>query len=409
MNVEVISVGTELLLGQIVNTNLATIGAALAEAGIDSYRQTVVGDNLDRLADAIRESLSRSDAVVLTGGIGPTQDDLTREAICAATGLEMAFDEEYAAHLKRWWESRRRGMPPTNFKQAEHPAGATLIPNEKGTAPGLDITHDGKRIFAMPGVPAEMVLMLRRHVVPALVSAGGEQGVLKSRVLRSYGLPESKVAELLADLFEEYSNPTIAFLASAGEIKIRLTAKGDDRAGADALIAPVEAEVRARLGQHIFGADEDTVEKIIFEALATRGWSVGTAESATGGMIAARLTSVPGASDHYRGSVVAYATDLKRGLLSVSADALATGVVSEETAIAMAEGAREALDVDVAVAVTGSAGPDPQDQPAGTMVVAVVTPLDRAVQTLRLPGDRERVRTYTTTAALQMLRAALVD
>jgi nicotinamide-nucleotide amidase len=407
MNVEVIAVGTELLLGQIVNTNLATIGRALAEAGLDTYRQVVVGDNLDRLAEAIREGLDQSDAIILTGGIGPTQDDITREGICAATGLEMAFSEEHAAHLEAWWASRGREMPATNYKQAEHPAGAVLIPNSKGTAPGLDIDVNGKRIFALPGVPAEMMLMLSEHVVPALIAFdGGDAAVLKSRVLRSYGMSESKVAELLGDLFEGQGNPTMAFLASAGEIKVRLTAKAASVEEADALIAPVEAEVRSRLGT-VFGVDDETLERLIFDALEQRGWTIGTAESATGGMIAARLTAVPGASQFVRGGVVSYATGVKQAVLGVPAETLEESVVSEGTALAMAAGAREVLGADVGVAVTGSAGPDPQEREVGTMVIAVATPEDARARTFRMPGDRERVRTYTVTAALHLVRLAV--
>ena len=409
LGVEVIAVGTELLLGQIVNTNLATIGAALAEAGLDSYHQVVVGDNLERLATQISASLERADAVILTGGIGPTQDDLTREGICAAAGLEMTYSEEYARHLEDWWASRGREMPATNYKQAEHPAGARLIENKKGTAPGLDIDLAGKRIFALPGVPAEMAPMLAAHVIPELVTLqGGEIAVLKSRVLRSYGLSESRVAEVLADLYEAQANPTMAFLASAGEIKIRLTAKAATEEEADALIAPVEVEVRKRLDS-IFGSDDETLEQIIFDALESKGWTLGTAESATGGMLAARLTSVPGASNYFRGSVVAYAAELKATLLGVSDDTIAAGVVSEETALAMAEGGRSTLGVDVVVAVTGSAGPDAQEQAVGTMVVAVATPERSQARSLKMPGDRERVRAYTTTAALHLARLAVSD
>ncbi|MDH3538379.1 MAG: competence/damage-inducible protein A [Acidimicrobiia bacterium] len=406
MNVEVIAVGTELLLGQIVNTNLATIGRALAEAGLDTYRQVVVGDNLERLAEAIREGLAQSDAIILTGGIGPTQDDITREGICAATGLGMGYSDEWAAHLEEWWARRGSEMPPNNLKQAEHPTGAVLIPNPKGTAPGLDLTIDGKRIFALPGVPAEMKLMLADHVIPALVEVEGGPAVLRSRVLRSYGLGESKVADLLSDIYDGLTNPTMAFLASAAEIKVRLTAKAATIEEADALIAPVEAAVRERLGT-VFGADDDTLESLIFRALGERGWTIGTAESATGGMVVARLTAVPGASDFVRGSVVSYATEVKEQVLGVPAQTLAAGVVSEETALAMAAGARSVLGADVVVAVTGSAGPDPQEREVGTMVLAVATPEGARARTMRMPGDRERIRTYTTTAALHLVRLAV--
>lgn len=406
MNVEVIAVGTELLLGQIINTNLATIGQALAEAGVDTYRQVVVGDNLERLAQAISQALDEADAVILTGGIGPTQDDITREGICAAAGLEMDYSDEYAAHLERWWESRGREMPATNYRQAEFPTGATLIPNAKGTAPGIDLAIGSKRIFALPGVPAEMHEMLTGHVVPALLAGEASGGVLRSRILRSYGLSESKVAELLADLFEAQDNPTMAFLASSGEIKVRLTAKATTAVDADALIAPVEAEVRTRLGS-VFGADDETVERLIFDGLHDRGWTLGTAESATGGMIVARLTAIPGASQYVRGSIVSYATAVKEEVLGVPSEVLTGGVVSEASALAMASGGQRVLGADVVVAVTGSAGPDPQEQQVGTMIIAVATPDDARARTLRMPGDRERVRTYTTTAALHLTRRAI--
>jgi len=406
VNVEVIAIGTELLLGQIINTNLATIGRALAEAGLDTYRQVVVGDNLDRLSQAIRQGLDDSDALILTGGIGPTQDDITREGICAATGLEMEYSEDWAARLEAWWAARNREMPANNYQQAQHPAGAVLIDNPRGTAPGLDLAVEGKRIFAMPGVPAEMELMLHGHVIPALIELGGGPAVLRSRVLRSYGMGESKVAELLADIFERQTNPTMAFLASAGEIKVRLTAKASTIEEADALIAPVEAAVRERLGT-VFGADDETVEQIIFDALQARGWTIGTAESATGGMVAAALTAIPGASNYVRGSVVAYATEVKEQVLGVDTETLGAGVVSEPTAIAMASGAREVLGADVVVAITGSAGPDPQERDVGTIVIAVATPEDARARTLDMPGDRERIRTYATTAALQLTRLAV--
>ena len=231
MIVEVLAVGTELLLGQIVNTNANQLGMRLADAGLDHYHQSVVGDNVDRIVDAIRLAMSRAGALIITGGIGPTQDDLTREAICVATDTEMVFDEDYAAVLRRRWEERGREMPDSNLRQAEHPAGAALIPNPKGTAPGLKVRSGDTWIFAVPGVPAELLPMVERHILPFLQrEAGGEDAVVVSRLLRSWGESESKVADMLGDLFAEHTNPTLAFLASAGEIKVRLTAKAADRA-----------------------------------------------------------------------------------------------------------------------------------------------------------------------------------
>lgn len=408
MIVEVIAVGTELLLGQIVNGNGAVIGRRLAEEGLDAHYQVVVGDNDERLVAALTTAVKRADAVILTGGIGPTQDDLTREAICRATGRAMVFSSEYAERLRARWEATGRIMPESNLRQAEYPEGGTQLPNAKGTAPGIFLEHEGAWIFALPGVPQEMEALLDEEVMPRLRRMVGGPAVVKSRLLRSWGMSESQVAELLDDLFRASVNPSVAFLASSGEIKVRVTAKADTDAEASALIAPVEAAVRERLGVRIFGSDGETIEAVVLRMLEERGWHLATAESATGGLIAARLTSVPGASRVFVGSLVAYATELKRRLLAVPAAVLdQAGVVSEETAMAMAVGAARLLGAEVAVAVTGSAGPDEQDQPAGTMVIGVHTPDDTAARTFRMPGDRERVRTYTGTAALHLVRLAV--
>ena len=408
MRVEVLAVGTELLLGQIVNTNGAEIGERLADAGFDHFHQAVVGDNLDRVAEAIRTAVERSDALIITGGIGPTQDDVTREAICRAAGVEMRFSEDHADRLRSWWERQGRVMPETNLQQARYPDGAEMIDNPKGTAPGLRIGVGECWVFALPGVPQEMLPMLERDVIPFLLRESGEETVIRSRLIRTWGESESRIAELLGDLFVESENPTMAFLASAGEIKVRLTARAADVPSADDIIRPVEEEVRRRLGRFVFGADGQIVEAIVLDLCRDRGWTLATAESATGGMIGARITSVPGASDVYVGGVVAYATDLKESLLGVDADVIAEhGVVSEEVALAMAEGAAAALAADVAVAVTGSAGPDDLEHPAGTMIIAVRTPEDSKAMTRRLPGDRERVRTYATTSALHLCRLGL--
>jgi len=407
--VEVLAVGTELLLGQIINGNGAEIGAVLADAGLSHYRQSVVGDNLTRLTEAVTETTRRADALIITGGLGPTQDDLTREALAAAAGVEMAFSEEHAAHLRGLWARRGREMPETNLRQAEHPAGSELIANAKGTAPGLRMRLGSCWVFALPGVPEEMRPMLHEHVIPFLVDqAGDERGVLVSRLLRTWGESESRIAEQLGDLYAGSANPTLAFLASAGEIKLRLTARAATREEAREMVQPLEDEIRRRLGRLVFGADEATVERIVLSGCADRGWSLGTAESATGGLVAAAITAVPGSSKAFRGSIVAYAREAKEAMLGVSAGAIDEhGLVSEETALAMAEGAAERLDADVVVAITGSAGPESLEHPAGTMVFAVRTPEDARARRMSLPGDRERVRTYSTTAALHLVRLAL--
>jgi nicotinamide-nucleotide amidase len=401
--VEVVAVGTELLLGQIVNGNAATIGAALAEKGLDAHYQQVVGDNHQRLTDAITLAMSRADAVIITGGIGPTQDDLTREAVCAATGREMEFSDEYADHLREWWQRRGRVMPESNLQQAEHPAGAELLMNPKGTAPGLAMEHEGTSIFCVPGVPAEMEYLLHREVLPRI--APNDTAVLSSRLLRSWGRSESDIADTLDDLYRGSTNPSLAFLASGGEIKIRITAKADERGGADRLIEPMEREVRARLGDAVFGTDDETIERVLLRTLNDLGYTIATAESMTGGLVAAALTSLPGSSAVVRGGLVAYQEDLKEKLLGVD---VGDGVVTKETAIQMARGGRELLGADVVVSVTGSAGPEPLEKPPGTMVVAVATPEHAQARELTMVGDRERVRTYGVTNALQLTRLALI-
>ncbi len=410
MNVETLAVGTELLLGQIVNTNAAAIAVRLADSGMTHVRQTVVGDNATRMQDAIREAVGRCDALVITGGIGPTQDDITREAVAAVAGVPLFFDEAYARDMRVLWERRGREFPESNLRQAYRPEGAVAIPNPKGSAPGFRIEVDGCWILALPGVPAEMLAMLDDDVMPFLVSmTGDDASIVVSRVIKSWGMSEAAVGELLSDLFEGSENPTVAFLASAGVIKVRLTARASTQEAAHSLIAPLETEVRRRLGDHIFGVDDDTIEGIIHALLLERRWTIATAESATVGMVASRLTSVAGSSATFRGSIGAYASDIKTSLLYVPEDLMRTkGIVSQDTALAMARGVRRRLGADVGVAVTGSAGPEPLEVEAGTMCVAVVTPDGERARTFTMPGDRERVRTYTATAALHQTRLALM-
>ena len=291
----------------------------------------------------------------------------------------------------------------------EYPEGAEMLANPKGTAPGLRMLIHGTWVFALPGVPAEMLPMVDEHVLPFLVSrAGGEEAVLVSTVIRSWGRAESQISEICADLFEDSGNPTVAFLASSGEIKVRLTAHASDEEAARALLQPVVDEVVSRIGHTVFAIDGPPTEEMVLDLLRERGWTMATAESATGGLIAAKLTGVPGASDVFAGSIVAYATRLKQSALDVGSEVIEEhGVVSEEIALAMARGAVERLGVDVAVAITGSAGPTLQERAAGTMVLAVVTPEGSGTRTVRLPGDRERVRVYATTAALHLLRLGI--
>ncbi len=406
MIVEVIAVGTELLYGQTVNTNAAAIGARLVDAGLEHQHSSVVGDDHGRMVEAIQLAINRADALIITGGLGPTQDDITREAIAEATQRPLLFSDEYADRLRRWWEGRGREMPESNLKQAEYPEGADLLDNPKGTAPALRLDLGDSIVFAVPGVPAELEVLLDMYVIPDLRDRSDERVVL-NRVLRTYGESESKIGEVLADIYDD-GNPSMAFLASAAEIKIRLTAKAATLQEAEAMVAPLEAAVKERLGKLIFGVDDETIEKIVLGLARQNGWSIVTAESATGGLVASRLTAIPGASKVFRGAIVAYHEDIKRMNLGVDAALIEQhGVVSEPVAIAMADGVAAALEADVAISVTGSAGPDPQERPVGTMVIGVHTPDKTMARTVTLPGDRERIRTYTTTGALHLARLAM--
>ena len=404
MIVEVIAVGTELLLGQIVNTNAAFIGSILAERGFDAHFHQTVGDNQQRMVEAITTAVGRADAVIITGGIGPTQDDITREALAEATGRDLIFDEGYAEHLRGWWKRRKSTMPESNLRQATHPAGSELMINPRGSAPGIALEHEKTLIFCVPGVPAEMEFLVVNEVLPRLTRRAGVDQAIASRLIRTWGRSESAIAEVLDDLYEA-ANPSIAFLANASEIKVRITAKAPTVSEAMAKIEPVEMEVRARLGESVFGADGETIERVLLDMLAERSYTIGTAESVTGGMVTARLTDLPGSSAVVKGGIIAYDSKLKQELLGVDD---ISRVVEEATAIRMADGARELLGVDVAVALTGSAGPTPLEKPPGTVVIGVATPDDTRAREMRYVGDRERVRVYATTAALHLVRLALL-
>jgi nicotinamide-nucleotide amidase len=409
---EVVAVGTELLLGQIVDTNSAWLGERLALAGIDSFFQTKVGDNQTRIVLALRSALARSDAVVVCGGLGPTQDDITRDAIAEVMNVRLVRDEAIVERIAAMFGSRGREMPASNLRQAEVPEGASVIPQVRGTAPGLVCPVGHKVIYAIPGVPHEMMEMAERAVIPDLQARTGVAAVIISRTLRSWGLSESKLAEMvgprLVALDEAGGNPTIAFLASGIEgIKVRITAKAATEADARMLLDAEEAKVRALLGETVFGVDDQSMEHAVGALLAERGLTLALAESVTGGLVASRLVNVPGASAWLRGSVVAYDTAVKRDLLGVG-DGPA---VSEGTAREMAAGARRVLGSDVGLAVTGVAGPTPQDGVAvGTVWCGLAGPGPslEAVR-MQLPGDRERIRQFAAISVLDVLRRRMLE
>lgn len=415
MRCEVVAVGTELLLGQIVDTNSSWIGEQLAVAGIDSHFQTKVGDNHARMVEALKIALGRSDAVIVCGGLGPTQDDITRDVIAEVMGVDLELDDEIAARIEAMFSSRGRRMSMNNLRQAEVPAGATAIRDpQPGTAPGLICPVGDQVIYAVPGVPVEMKALVSEVILPDLVRRSGENGTILSRTLRTWGESESGLAERLAPLvarLDELGNPTLAYLASGIEgIKVRLTAKGVDRAAAESLLDDAEFEARAELGDLVFGVDDETIEFAVLDLLRGRGLTLGVAESLTGGMMGSRICDVPGASDVFRGSVVSYASDVKFQVLGVPEGP----VVSAEAASAMAAGARRVLGADVGVAVTGVAGPDPQDglEPGVVFVGFDLGPAGgeagpQAFE-VRLFGGRQQIRQFAVITALSALRTRLL-
>jgi nicotinamide-nucleotide amidase len=407
---EIVAVGTELLLGQIADTNARWMSEQLAAAGIDVTNHQAVGDNLERIIEALRLAAARADVVLVSGGLGPTEDDITRDAIAAFAGVPLVFHAELETMLRekfrRW--SAIGAMPESNLRQAYVPEGATWIVPDRGTAPGLALRLDGTRLYAVPGVPDEMQEMIAGTIVPELQElAGGD--VIASRILRCAGMGESAVAERLADLFTSSTNPTIAYLASMGEVKVRITAKAPSTAEAEALAEPVVAEVRARLGDVVFSADDESLEQAVLRLLGSTRRTLACAESLTGGGVGERLTGVPGASASFVGSAVVYTAEAKRRVLGVPDDVLARGTVTEACALAMATGARELYGADLALALTGAAGPEPHDGAApGTIWVAIADASGFThARGFVSRGERDRVRRWAQQAGLDLVRRHL--
>ena len=410
MRVEVVGVGTELLLGQIANTNARWIGERLAEIGADVLYHQVVGDNLDRIVDVLDLAASRVDVVIVTGGLGPTEDDITRDAIATLMGVRLERDPGLERWLRERFASFADGpMPENNLRQAEVPKGARTIENDRGSAPGLvaDL-ENGVRIYAVPGVPSEMISMMRSTVLPEV---GAEVGsaVVRSRTLRCVGVGESRVAEILADLFPASSNPSLAYLASAGEVKVRLTAKADTVDEAEAMIAPIAREVHGRLGDVVFTLDDETLEEAVSRLLRASGRRLACAESLTGGSVGARISAAEGASKVFVGSAVVYTAEAKHRVLGVTVDTIeGPGVVSRECALEMAAGARRLYQAEVAVSLTGAAGPEPHDgAEPGTVWIGLDAPDVSHARGYVAPGDRARVRRWAEQAALDMVRRYL--
>ncbi len=414
MRCEVVAVGTELLLGQIVDTNSAWIGETLAAAGIDSHFQVKVGDNLERIVLALRTALARSDAVICCGGLGPTQDDITREAIAAVLNVPLERDPGMVAVIEAMFAGRGRAFPPSNARQADRPAGASFVHQTRGTAPGLICPVGQKVVYAVPGVPHEMRDMVERAVVPDLVARAGEPATIRSRTLRTWGLAESVLAERLAPRLDELDRPdgagptpTVAFLASGIEgIKVRVTVKAPSEEEAVAALDAEEQLLRGMLGEIVFGVDDETMEHVVGQLLGQRGWSLSLAESMTGGLVSSRIVDTPEASTWFKGGVVTYASEVKFDVLDVREGP----VVCEEAAVQMAEGVRSLLKADVGLSVTGVAGPDRQeDQPVGTTWLGVALPSGSEAVEVRLPGDRQRIRQLAAISLLDLLRRKLLS
>ena len=409
MNCEVLAIGTELLLGQVIDTNSSWIGEQLALTGIDCVYQAKVGDNRDRIHTALVHALERADAVIVCGGLGPTQDDITRDVIAEVMGVALHRDDAIEAKIRAMFGSRGRDMPANNLRQADVPEGATVMAQQPGTAPGLICPLGDKVIYAVPGVPYEMKEMVEGTVLADLARRAGVQAVIHSRTLRTWGQSESGLAEILADRIVELDalgNPTIAFLASGIEgLKVRITAKADDDAAAEAILDAEEAVLWPLLGDWIFGRDGETMESVVLDLLRARGLTLGVAESVTGGLVTARLTDIPGSSEVLRGGVVAYASEVKFSVLGVPEG----DVVTPEAAKAMADGVRRALGADVGLGVTGVAGPDLQEgQPVGTVHFGLALGDEVEAVTIRLPGDRRRIRDFATISLLDLLRRRLL-
>ena len=407
--VEIISVGTELLLGNVVNLDAQIISQKLSELGLNVYYHTVVGDNPGRLKQAVAIAKERADILITTGGLGPTCDDLTKQTLAEAFGKKLVFHQDIADELRAWFEKRGHPMTENNLQQAQLPEGCTVFPNDRGTAPGCAFEAEGKHVLMLPGPPSECRNMFEKQAVPYLSALG--EGVIVSHTLKIFGMGESAVEDLLREQMNTMTNPTLAPYAKEGECELRLTAKAADTQAAEALLAPVVEQLQELLGDVVYGVDVPNLETAVLDLLHEQGLTLSTAESCTGGLIAKRLTDIPGASASFKGAVVSYCDQVKDSMLAVPAGLLRRqGAVSREVAEAMARGARKYLGSDIALAVTGVAGPgsDERGNPPGRVYIALSAPDMLFVRTMNLSGaPRERVRITAANHALDLARRYL--
>lgn len=407
MRTEIIAVGTELLLGEIVNTDAPMIAQGLAELGIGVYFQTVCGDNPDRLKSVLEVAKQRADLIITTGGLGPTADDLTKETIAAAFGKGLVRDEESMARLREHFKGRT--MTKNNEKQADVPEGSTVFQNDWGTAPACAFEGEGCLVIMLPGPPRECTPLFREKVMPFLEKRRG--GALCSRYVKVFGMGESEMASRLSRQMDTWENPTAAPYAKEGECLVRITAMGKNKEEAFAMTEPAVREVRQVLGDVVYGVDVDSLEQVVVQEMTARGLTLATAESCTGGLMGKRITDVPGASACYLGGVVSYQNEVKENLLGVRHETLISkGAVSEDTACQMAEGVRKALGADIGISTTGVAGPGggTPEKPVGLIYVGISTG-DRtwAVRILRPRQSRENLRRLASSTAFDLVRRHL--
>ena len=406
---ELIAVGTELLLGNIANTDAQMISQGLSQLGINVYYHTVVGDNPQRVRQAVDIARDRADILITTGGLGPTCDDLTKVAVAQAFGKELVYHEPSAQRIRERFAQRGTPVTENNFQQAMVPEGCTVLDNDWGTAPGVAFQADGTHVLMLPGPPRECAMMFRHRALPYLQKLS--DGVIASRTVKTFGIGESAAEALLRDLMNALHNPTLAPYAKPTGTELRITAHAPTREEALRLIAPVEEQVKAILGDKVIGVDVDSLEEVCFALLKDRGLTVGTAESCTGGLLAKLLTDLPGSSALFRGGVVSYTNGVKAGLLGVPQDLLDRyGAVSPQVAEAMARGAKAALGCDIALSTTGVAGPDADDRgnPIGLVYLGLAWGDQCRVTEFRAgPVERERVRRQAAQTALDLLRRHL--
>ncbi|WP_040980230.1 competence/damage-inducible protein A [Oceanobacillus jeddahense] len=403
---EIVAVGTELLLGQIANTNAEWLSEQLATYGINVYNHTVVGDNLDRVEQAFRLAQSRSDIVIVTGGLGPTEDDLTREGFEQLTGLEIIEDKTTMNKIESYYKERNRTMTPNNRKQARVFEGARVLKNNAGMAPGMYVDYQDVHWFFLPGVPREMKQISTEELFPFLENLTGKQQVIQSTVLKFIGIGESNLEHELSDMIHEQTNPTIAPLAQDQGVVIRVTASASSKEEAQKLVADKKQEILGRIGEYCFGEDEQTIENKVIELLAEKDKTIGAAESLTGGLFSSNLVSAAGASSVFAGSLITYQTPVKESLLDLSPEWIAKyGVVSKECAEAMAEQTARKLNTPIAISFTGVAGPDKQEgQPVGQVYIAIYDE-GKIVDTssILLAGNRNNIRERAALKGFELL------